>query len=386
MSEYVGPLAGIRVVEQGTFITGPFASMLLADMGAEVIKVERPDGGDPFRHHDGTSYASTYRSVNRNKRSITIDNHEPADREILYDLVRSADVFVHNFRSDAAVRMGIDAQTLMDLNPRLVYCGISGLGKTGPYANRPSYDTVAQSLSGMLSTTLDPNHPRIAGPAAADAITGLYAAQGILAALYQREQDGRGHLVELSMFESMVHFLIEPFGSYFAYGTPPGPYGRAASSQSYALVCSDGKVLAVHLSSPVKFWLAILEATGLQRLATDERFLQFTDRLKNYEQLLEEFRAVFATNTRDYWLAELGSRDVPCAPVLDLAEVTTDEQFLHLGLEVVAEHPVEGRVRSIRPPHTFDGVTRTTMVAPPQLGEQSDEIRQSLAAERLSRG
>lgn len=370
-----GPLSGLRVVEQGSFITGPFASLLLADMGAEVVKIERPDGGDPFRHHDGTSYASTFRSVNRNKRSITLDNHEPADRDVLHDLVASADVFIHNFRGDAAARMGIDSDTLLGVNPRLIYCGISGLGRTGPYAARPAYDTVAQSLSGMLSTTLDPDDPRIAGPATADAITGLYAAQGILAALHQRSQDGRGHVVELSMLESMLHFLIEPYGSFFAYSRPPGPYGRAANSQSYAFTCADGLVLAVHLSSPVKFWAAILEAVGQQPLAADPRFRAFTDRVANYDSLRHELQTVFATGTRKHWLAELGARDVPCAPVLDLADVTQDPQFVHLGMEISALHPVEGLVRSIRPPHTFDGKRATTMAAPPRLGEHSAEIR-----------
>lgn len=373
------PLAGIRVVEQGTFITGPFASLLLADMGAEVIKVERPDGGDPFRHYDGTTYASTFQSVNRNKSSITLDNHSGEDRETLHQLVRSADVFIHNFRSGAADRMGIDSGTLLAVNPTLVYCAISGLGKTGPYATLPSYDTVAQSLSGMLSMTLDPNDPQIAGPALADAVTGLYAAQGILAALLHRERDGRGHVVELSMLESMAHFLIEPYASYFATGTSPGPHSRAASSQSYAVTCADGLLLAIHLSSPAKFWNAVLEVTGLQELGNDPRFSVFTQRLANHEELRHEFQAAFGTNTREYWLRELRRLDVPSAPVLSLSEAVLDPQFRHLGLEIAAEHPSEGVVRSIRPPHSFDGRVTTVVTAPPQHGEHSEEIRRSLS-------
>lgn len=377
-----GPLSGVRVVEQGTFITGPFASMMLADMGAEVIKVERPDGGDPFRQHDGTDYASTFQSVNRNKRSIAIDLRDENDRETLHDLVRSADVYLHNFRPDAAVRMGIHSEALLELNPRLIYCGISGLGSTGPYAKRPAYDTVAQSLSGMLSMTLDPVDPRISGPANADAVTSLYAAQGILAALYQRERDGLGHVVELSMLESMVHFLAEPFAGYFAKEIAPGPYTRAATSQSFALRCADDHVLAIHLSSPVKFWESLLAVTGLERLADDPRFLRFTDRRANHEPLRQELQKVFSAETRDVWFARLLENDVPSAPVLDLAGVAADPQFRHLEIELTAEHPVKGTVRSLRSPFTFDGVVMSEFTPPPTIGEHSDEIRMLLRSDK----
>lgn len=372
------PLAGIRVIEQGTFITGPFASMMLADLGAEVIKVERPDGGDPFRHHDGTDYAPTFQSVNRNKRSIALDIYDHEDRETLYELVRTADVFLHNFRPDAAARMGIDSAALQQINPTLVYCAISGLGTSGPYAARPSYDTVAQSLSGLLSMSLDPDEPKISGPANADAVTGLYATQGILAALFQRERDGRGHVVDLSMLGSLVHFLAEPFAGFFAEGIAPGPYTRAATSQAFALTCADGRILALHLSSPVKFWKALLAATDLEGLADDPRFTVFTLRRANHEELRLELQKVFATRPRDVWVDLLLARDVPCAPVLDLAEVVTDPQFRHLGLEVSAQHPVHGTVRSLRTPFTFDGAEPAAVTPPPTIGEQSDEIRSTL--------
>ncbi|MGH3388495.1 MAG: CaiB/BaiF CoA transferase family protein, partial [Actinomadura sp.] len=195
------PLHGIRVIEQGAFITGPYASMLLADMGAEVIKVERPGTGDAFRSYDGTQYAPTFLAFNRNKRSITIDNRAEADRETLDELIRTADVYLHNFRPGVAERLAVGHERLLDINPRLIYCAISGLGSSGPYAGRPSYDTVAQAYSGFLSLTLDRSEPRISGPAVADAVTGLYAAQGILAALVRRGIDGRGHVVEVSMLE-----------------------------------------------------------------------------------------------------------------------------------------------------------------------------------------
>jgi crotonobetainyl-CoA:carnitine CoA-transferase CaiB-like acyl-CoA transferase len=377
-----GPLSGLRVVEQGSFITGPYASMLLADLGAEVIKVEKPGTGDAFRVYDGTMYASTYQAFNHNKRGITIDNKDPEDQRVLDELIKSADVYIHNFRVGAAERLQVGAERLLELNPRLIYCAISGLGADGPYATRPSYDTVAQAYSGMLSMTLDPLAPKISGPAVADAVTGLYAAQGVLAALVRRGIDGKGHVVEISMLEAMSHFLTEPYASYFRSGQEPGAYGRAASSQSFALVCSDGEVVALHLSSPQKFWLGALEVAGLEHLADDPRFAVRVDRITNHEQLRLEFQAAFAKHPREHWLRELVAADVPHAPVFKLADALRDPQFAHLKIAVEAVHPSEGTVRTIRPPYRFDGRIETEVLAPPTLGEHDAEIRAELAERR----
>jgi crotonobetainyl-CoA:carnitine CoA-transferase CaiB-like acyl-CoA transferase len=366
------------VVEQGAFITGPYASMLLADMGADVIKVERPGTGDAFRSYDGTLYASTFQAFNHNKRSIVLDNKDPDDLEVLDELIRSADIFIHNFRPGVPERIGIGAERLLELNPRLIYCGISGLGSSGPYVERPAYDTVAQAYSGMLSMTLDPATPRIAGPAVADAVTGMYAAQGVLGALVQRGIDGQGHVVDISMFEAMTHFLIEPYSSYFASGENPGPYGRAAVSQSYAMTCADGKLVALHLSSPEKFWTGLLETVGLQHLNDDERFNTRLQRVENHEQLRVELQKAFETEPRSHWLERLVANDVPHAPVLEPDEALADPQFQHLRLAVDTVHPVEGVVRTIRPPHVFDGHVTTQVEAPPTLGEHDREIRAEL--------
>jgi crotonobetainyl-CoA:carnitine CoA-transferase CaiB-like acyl-CoA transferase len=379
-SKSSGPLDGLRVVEEGAFITGPYASMLLADLGADVIKVEKPGTGDVFRSYDGTMYASTFQALNHNKRGITVDNRDPADQEVLDRLIATADVFIHNFRPGAAERLNIGAERLLGINPRLIYCAISGLGADGPYAQRPSYDTVAQAYSGLLSMTLDPEAPRIAGPAVADAVTGLYAAQGILAALVRRGIDGRGHVVEISMLEAMAHFLTEPYSSYFRSGKEPGPYGRAASSQSFAVVCADGETIALHLSSPQKFWTGVLEVTGLEHLANDPRFEVRVDRITNHEQLRLELQKAFETQPRDYWLEKLVAADVPHAPVLKVEDVLNDPQFRHLRMVVDTLHPVEGPVRAVRPPFRFDGVRETTVLAPPTLGEHNAEIRAELAA------
>jgi crotonobetainyl-CoA:carnitine CoA-transferase CaiB-like acyl-CoA transferase len=274
--------------------------------------------------------------------------------------------------------LGVGAERVLELNPRLVYCAISGVVSSGPYVGRPAYDTVAQAYSGMLSMTLDPETPRIAGPAVADAVTGMYAAQGVLGALVQRGIDGRGHVVEISMLEAMTHFLIEPYSSYFGSGENPGPYGRARVSQSYAMTCADGKLVALHLSSPPKFWTGLLEAVGLQHLADDERFSTHLARVQNHEQLRVELQKAFDTQPRAHWLDRLVANDVPHAPVLEPDEALEDPQFQHLGLAVDAVHPVEGVVRTIRPPHVFDRQVGTQVEAPPTLGEHDAEIRAEL--------
>lgn len=378
-TNHTSPLHGIRVIEQGAFITGPYAAMLLADMGADVIKVERPGTGDAFRSYDGTMYAPTFRAFNRNKRSITIDNREAEDQAVLDDLIRTADVYVHNFRPGVPERLKVDYSRLTAINPRLIYCAISGLGSDGPYMDRPSYDSVAQAYSGMFSLTLDPNQPRVAGPAVADAVTGLYAAQGVLAALVQRGVDGQGHLVEISMLEAMTHFLVEPYASYFGAGVNPGPYGRAALSQSFAMRCADGHLIALHLSSPPKFWLGLLEALELQHLATDQRFSDHQRRIRNHEELRLELQETFGRRPREEWLRLLVAHDVPHAPVLAPDEALTDPQFQHLELAVDAIHPTQGPVRMIRPPHVFDHSRQTEITPPPTLGEHDAEIRAEVA-------
>jgi crotonobetainyl-CoA:carnitine CoA-transferase CaiB-like acyl-CoA transferase len=376
------PLNGLRVIEEGAFITGPYAAMLLADMGADVIKVERPGTGDAFRSYDGTLYASTFRGLNHNKRSISIDHQDEADRRVFDELIATADVYLHNFRPGVAERLGLDAERLLDINPRLIHCSISGLGSDGPYAGRPAYDTVAQALSGMLSMTLDPSQPRISGPATADAVTGMYAANGILAALVRRSLDGRGHVVGISMLEAMTHFLSEPYASYFASGERPGPYSRAAVSQSFAMTCSDGSRIALHLSSPERFWIGLLHAVAREDLAADPRFDSRARRVENHEQLRVELQKAFETHPRDHWLPPLAEHDVPHAPVLEPDEALADPQVTHLRIQVESHHPTEGLVRSIRPPHSFDGWIDTDVLAPPTLGEHDDEIREELRALR----
>ena len=231
-------LRGIRIVEQGTFITGPCAGMMLADLGADVIKIESPEG-DPYRSYQSGLYSPHFQAYNRIKRSIVCDLKKPADRELFDGLIAAADVYLQNFRPGTAERLGAGPDRLRAINPRLIYGSISGFGSSGPYAERPSYDSVAQALSGFLSVVVDPERPRFLGPALADAITGIYAAYGILGALLERSQTGKGKLVEIAMLEAMAHFAVEPFAAFFALGVTPKSTDRPRLAQAYILRTAD---------------------------------------------------------------------------------------------------------------------------------------------------
>ncbi len=250
-------LKNIRVVEMGTYITGPAASMHLADLGADVIKVERPGQGDPFRAFKGGLYSPHYQTYNRNKRSIALDTKQPDDLATFHDLIASADVFIQNFRPGVAEKLGAGEEDLRQINPTLIYCAISGFGKSGPYRDRPAYDTVAQAASGYLRLLTPPTNPRVIGPAIADAVTGQYAAMGILAALVERGVSGKGRRLDISMLEAMAHFNLDSFTHHYSAGEVMGPLSRPVVSQSYTFECSDGKWVAIHMSSPAMYLIHI---------------------------------------------------------------------------------------------------------------------------------
>jgi crotonobetainyl-CoA:carnitine CoA-transferase CaiB-like acyl-CoA transferase len=374
-------LAGYRVIDYGSFITGPYTAVLLADLGAEVIKVERPGIGDPFRNFEQGLYGPQFQAFNRNKKSIVLDLNNADDRKVMEQLVAESDVLIENCRPGVMTKLGFDYPAASVINPRLVFCSISGFGPDGPYAQRPAYDTVAQGISGYLSLFLSPEEGTIKGPAAADAATGLYAAYGILGALLERERSGRGHLIEVSMMAAMAHFASEPFQHYFVRGVLPGPQDRARTSQSFAFGCADGKVIAIHLSSPTKFWKGLLAALERSDLADNPLFAGRMDRVHNFKQLEEALRPTFLTQPRDEWVRRLTDHDVPHAPVLNLQEVLDDPHAKHLGIEREVFHPVEGRVRTVANPLVFDRQwSGEDMVAPPELDEHGSEIRAWLAA------
>ncbi|HKE43832.1 MAG TPA: CoA transferase [Steroidobacteraceae bacterium] len=374
-------LRGIRVVEQGTFITGPCAGMMLADLGADVIKIESP-GGDPYRSYQGELYSPHFQAYNRNKRSIVCDLKKSADQELFERLVAEADVYLQNFRPGTAEKLGAGPDRLRALNPRLVYCSISGFGANGPYAERPSYDSVAQALSGFLSVVVDPERPRFLGPALADAITGIYAAYGVLGALFERSQTGRGSLVEVSMLEAMAHFAVEPFAAFFALGEAPKSTDRPRLAQAYILRTSDHRLIAIHLSSLEKFWHGLTLALEATHLNQDPRFGVRLARIENYEALGEVLDKLFRTRTLAEWTERLSTHDVPFAPINGIDSVVNDPQAHHLGLVVPVASAKEGGRYAVRPPLQFNGQKATLVSAAPMLDEHGGEIRAALGKDQ----
>ncbi len=396
-------LAGIRVVEQGTFITGPCAGMMLADLGADVIKVESPEG-DPYRAYQGGQYSPHFQAYNRNKRSVALDMKQTADRELFRGLIREADVYIQNFRPGTAERLGAGVERLLQINPRLVYCSISGFGASGPYAERPSYDSVAQALSGFLSVVVDYRRPQFLGPALADAITGLYASQGvvdyrrpqflgpaladaitglyasqgILAALVQRGRTARGGHVEVSMLEAMAHFAVEPFAAFFALGQTPTSADRPRLAQAYILRTADERLIAIHLSSLEKFWQGLVAALGAPELASDPRFNPRECRVAEYEALRLELDARFVREPLSHWIGRLQANDVPYAPVNRIDDVVADPQIRHLGIVVPVEAPHSAK-EAVRPALQFNGSRAKAVRAAPLLDQHGKEIRAALA-------
>jgi crotonobetainyl-CoA:carnitine CoA-transferase CaiB-like acyl-CoA transferase len=364
-------LDGTRVLDLGRFITAPYAAMLLAELGADVVKIEKPLGGDPFRAFKGGLYAPHFRAFNRNKRSLALDYASAAGREVLERLVKDADVMLVNVRPGAEEKADIGPARMQALNSRLVYCSITGFGSGGPYASRPAYDTVGQAASGWLSMFHQGHDARIAGPAVADLISGLFACMGVLGALVERQSTGRGRKVEVSMLEASVAFATEPLARIFA-GEPLSFYSRAAESQSYIVTCRDGKRVALHLSTPIKFWRGLAAACGRDDLL--QRYPDHAARVEHYEELARELSAIFGARDRDEWLPLLEGNDVPFAPERSLRELPEDPQAQFLEMFYELQHRTYGPVKAPHRPIRYDGDKRSAFLPPPALGEHSRDV------------
>jgi formyl-CoA transferase len=367
------PLAGVRVIEVATFITGPYAGMLLAALGADVIKVEPPGSGDPFRLGSNEGVSSRFTAFNRGKRSMCVDLRRPEGKEVLEKLVTPADVLIENHRPGVMRRLGIDYASMACLNPRLIYCSISGFGQDGPAAGRPAYDQVGQAVSGLMSLLTDGEQPpRPVGPTFSDSLTGLFSVIGILSALNARTVSQMGQHVRTSMLQSTLGFLVEPIAHLAATGENPGPFTRPHQSQSYGFRTSDGTSLVIHLSTPDKFWRGFLRAVDCAPLAEDPRFATYANRVAAYATIEALFAPIFASRPRAEWLARLQAQDVPCAPVNSLAEALTDAQVAHLDL---ARKNGDGEW-TVALPVELRGVVATG--AAPRLGEHTDELLDAL--------
>jgi formyl-CoA transferase len=367
-------LKGVRVVELSTVITAPLTGLMLADLGADVIKVEHPQGGDPFRNFRGGQYSPNFVAYNRGKRSIQLDLRADAGRTILLELAARADVLLENYRPGVMDKLGLGDEVLRAANARLIHCSITGFGASGPYSARPAYDNVAVALSGISSVQLDPEHPQSSGPTIADNATGMYACYGILGALYDRERSGRGRRVDVNMLEAGIAFIPDPFANYTRAGIVSDRLTRVAASQSFAFRCGDGKLLAVHLSSQPKFFEAIAAALERLDLVRDERFATRDLRMTNYGELTRVLAEIVATRPRAHWMRVLEQNDVPFAPVQSLQDVLDDPQVRHLGTFYRQHHPTEGEITAIHRPVLIDGAREERALPAPTLGEHTEEV------------
>lgn len=368
------PLAGIRVLELGQFITAPYAGLLLADLGAEVVKVEKPGSGDPFRQFRQGDYSPNFCAYNRNKKSLALDIAKPEGVAALLRLVPHFDVLIENFRPGVMQRLGLAWERLREASPRLVYCSVSGFAADGPLADRPAYDTVGQAMSGMLGAFLNPADPRITGPTIADQVTGFYACYGVMGALMRRAATAQGAKVDVAMLDSTMSFMPDLFSAWTQAGIDMQPESRAAFSHAFAFRCADGRLVAMQLSSLEKFWNSLLAATGRTDLAADARFSSRMARVANFDALIGELRPVFAARTREQWMAALANADVPFAPVNSIPEAMREPEVAHLGSFIELEHPRHGKVVALRRPVRIDGERERDMRPPPGLGEHGAEV------------
>jgi crotonobetainyl-CoA:carnitine CoA-transferase CaiB-like acyl-CoA transferase len=368
----VAILRDITVVECATFVTGPYATALLADLGARVIKIEAPPDGDPYRYFAPDPHFSfNFAHLNRNKESLVLDLKAAKGKQISLELIERADVFVENFRPGTAKRLGLDHETLRGHNSRLVYCSISAFGQSGPYVDKPGFDTLGQAMSGLLSLLTDAGDPKVMGMALSDYVTGLSAGYGILGALLAREKSGAGSRVETSLLQATLSFIGETAAGAMRTGKVPNRMARVKNAHAFAFLCKDKLPLAIHCSVPEKFWLALLKAVDRVDLADDPRFKTRDSRRDHYEALEQELAPVFTSRTRADWLMRLEAEDVPVAPIYNVAEVLADPQVRHLGLTEEIAHPKAGKLGFVGAPITYDGLPKTSSMPPPELGEQT---------------
>ena len=391
-----GALSHIRVLDLSRILAGPWAGQILADLGADVIKVERPGPGDDTRgwgppwikddQGKDTSVASYYLCANRNKRSITVDITQPEGQDIVRRLAAQSDVVLENFKLGGLKQYGLDYDSLKAVNPRLVYCSITGFGQDGPYAPRAGYDFLIQGLGGLMSITGRPDGEPGAGPmkvgvALTDILTGLYATNAVLAALAWREQSGEGQYIDMALLDVQVACLANQAMNYLATGSNPRRMGNAHPSivpyQDFPT--ADGHMILA-IGNDGQF-ARFCEVAGRPELAADARFATNRARVENRAELIPLLNEITATRTTTEWIAQLEARAVPCGPINGLAEVFADPQVQARGLAVKMPHPEAGEVPLVASPIRLSKTPVEYRRAPPLVGEHTDEILADLGVD-----
>ncbi|MCE2458482.1 MAG: CoA transferase [Dehalococcoidia bacterium] len=372
------PLQGVKVLDLTQIMAGPYCTMMLADMGADVVKVEKPNGGDDTRRMgppfiEGESAA--FLGINRNKRSIVIDLRSDSGRELAQRMARESDVLVQNFRPGSLDRMGLGYEQVREINPAIVYCTISGFGATGPYAQRGGFDLVTQGMSGLMSVTGHADGPPAkVGVPICDLNAGMFGAIGILAAYINRLRTGQGQHVDTSLLEGGIAYTFWESAMYFATGEVPEPKGSAhrLTAPYQAFETSDGYV-NIGAANQAN-WERLCVAIGCDELVTDPRFVEPRDRMVNIDELVSTLDAIFSQQSSDHWLEKLANAGVPAGPIYDLDEVYSDPQVQAREMMVETDHPVAGRVKNIGIPIKLSETPGQFQRPAPALGQHTNEV------------
>jgi crotonobetainyl-CoA:carnitine CoA-transferase CaiB-like acyl-CoA transferase len=356
------PLEGIKILDSAHQYPGPYCSLLLGDLGAEVIKMEQPGTGDPARKNPGF-----FKGINRSKKSIALDLKKPSAREILMRLVREADVFTEGFRPGVVKRLGADYETLREINPRLVYCSISGYGQDGPYRDLPGHDLNYMAMAGMLDSIRDKDGNHISpGIAIGDLSSGMFAVIGILAALMAREHTGRGQYIDVSMFDGLLSWMSIRFGLFFHNGSSDRPYDAG-----YGIFKGgDGQPFTLGIAHEDWFWERLCKAIGLD----EYQGIQVAERHQRRKELVEILQTIFSQKTREEWMKILVAADVPVAPVKTPSEVVEDPHVLFRKMIQAVKLPSGGSIQQVAFPVKLSETPAVMQSPPPELGEHTEEV------------
>jgi crotonobetainyl-CoA:carnitine CoA-transferase CaiB-like acyl-CoA transferase len=384
-----GPLAGFRVLDLSRILAGPWASQMLADLGAEVIKIERPLVGDdtrswgppymPDAEGEATGEAAYFHGANRGKHSVCIDISSTAGQELISKLAAKCDVLIENFKVGGLKKYGLDYDSLKRINPKLVYCSITGFGQTGPYAERAGYDFMIQAMGGLMSVTGEPGgQPMKVGVALADVMTGLYAANAIQAALIHQLRSGEGQYIDLALLDVQVATLANQAMNYLASGNNPQRLGNAHPNivPYQAFQTSDGYlILAVGNDAQFK---RFCDLAGRPDLARDDLYLKNSERVKNRQSLIPQLIDIMLSRDTDWWLEQLNAQGIPCGPINHIDQVFSDPQVQHRDMQLELDHPVAGKVASVGNPIKLSETPVSYEKAPPMLGQHTEAVLSEL--------
>ena len=380
-----GTLGGLRVLDLSRILSGPFCTMVLSDLGADVIKVENTQDGDdtrawgpPFQGDD----AAYFLSVNRNKRGISVDLKDPECQELVARLAATADVVVENFRPGTAARLGLGYEQVREDNPAVVYASISGYGQTGPYSPEPGYDAIAQALSGVMSVTGEADGPPVRfGVSGADLAAGMWAAIGILAALQERQRTGRGQWVDVSLLDGQIAWLAYVAGGYFATGEVPARYGSAHPTivPYQAFPTSDGHIMVAAGNDTL--WRRFAAAIGIGDLAQDPRFATNPDRVRNRDELLPLIERILVTRTGQEWSEILSEAKVPAGRINTVDQALAHPQVVAREMVTDMVHETAGKLQTVASPLKLSASPPQVRTPPPRLGEHTDEVFSALGVD-----